>query len=169
MRSMHRAGLLLALPLLTACGAAGPPGTAGSPSPSSELAVYRELTACIRQHGAPNFPDPVVGADGKIEVNTDQEVPAAALTACKAIADRLPGQERAQYTAAELAQLRKLAQCFRDNGIPDWPDPNADGEFPLPKRLMDLGKRGWRDQMPACRQYFVGRGLAIVPASGAGG
>ncbi|WP_329080776.1 MULTISPECIES: hypothetical protein [unclassified Streptosporangium] len=154
--------LSLVVPVLAACGAAGTPSASGSPGPPSESAVYRELIACLRRNGVPNFPDPVVNDDGSIEVSSAVPIPESAEKACEAVAARLPGTEAPEYTAADLEKLRRLARCFRDEGIPDWPDPNARGEFPLPRRLLDLGKPGWRDQLPKCRQYFVGRGIAIV-------
>ncbi|GII30333.1 hypothetical protein [Planotetraspora mira] len=164
---IRRAAPLLLAPVLAACAATSTPGATASPSPgaSAVLAVYRELATCLRQHGVPNFPDPVVDAQGNVQEVSSMQIPASAKNACASIAARLPAEGRERtYTAAEMAKLRQLAQCFRDHGIADWPDPNARGEFPLPKRLLDLGKRGWRDQLPLCRQYFVGRGIAIVEA-----
>jgi hypothetical protein len=165
---IRRSGPYLVVPLLAACAATPTPGAGASPHPTaSVLAVYRELAACLRQHGAPNFPDPVVDAQGNVQVNPSIQIPASAKTACKSIAARLPGDDgkAPKYTAADMAKLRQLARCFREHGISDWPDPNARGEFPLPKRLLDLGKRGFRDQLPACRQYFVGKSIDIVSAS----
>ncbi|GAA4585369.1 hypothetical protein GCM10023194_27850 [Planotetraspora phitsanulokensis] len=164
----RRAGLLLLAPVLAACAATSTPGATPAPSPSASavLAVYRELATCLRQHGVPNFPDPVMDAQGNVQVNPSVRIPASAKTACASIAARLPGENKGPtYSAADMAKLRQLARCFRDHGIPDWPDPNARGEFPMPKRLLDLGKRGWREQLPACRQYFVGKSIVIVSAS----
>ncbi|MEU0479131.1 hypothetical protein ABZ260_08120 [Streptosporangium sp. NPDC006013] len=166
-------GVLLIAPLLAACGAGPSSDRPDTPTagPSSALAVYQELVACIRRHGVPNLPDPVVDAQGEVQVNTTAQIPAAARTACASIAERLPAGagKGPVYSAADMAQLRRLAQCFRDHGIADWPDPNARGEFPLPQRLRDLGKRGWRDQLPACRQYFVGKSLLVTTDSGNNG
>ncbi|WP_203975601.1 hypothetical protein [Planotetraspora silvatica] len=166
---IRRAGALLVAPVLVACAATSPPGAAGTPSPSASavLAVYRELAGCLRQHGVPNLPDPVLDAQGNVQFNSPAQVPVSAKTACASIAARLPPEngKGPRYTAAEMAKLRQLAQCFRDHGVPDWPDPNSSGEFPLPKRLLDLGKRGFRDQLPTCRRYFVGKSITIVSAT----
>ncbi|GII57693.1 hypothetical protein Pth03_60820 [Planotetraspora thailandica] len=166
---IRRAGPYLVVPLLAACATAPTSGAAATPSPTASLlAVYRELAACLRQNGVPNFPDPVLDAQGNPQVNSSVKIPGSAKTACASIAARLPagGDKGPKYTAAEMAKLRQLARCFREHGVPDWPDPNARGEFPLPKRLLDLGKRGWRDQLPACRQYFVGKSIVIVSDNG---
>jgi hypothetical protein len=166
---IRRAAPLLLAPVLAACAATSTPGATASPSPgaSAVLAVYRELATCLRQHGVPNFPDPVVDAQGNVQISSSIQIPTSAKTACASIAARLPAEngKGPKYTAADMTKLRQLAQCFRDHGVPDWPDPNSRGEFPLPKRLLDLGKRGFRDQLPTCRRYFVGKSITIVSAT----
>src|SRR5262249_36808885 len=43
-----------------------------------------------------------------------------------------PGQEAYQGPSEEDIQaLRDFADCFRANGIPEFPDPAADGTFPI--------------------------------------
>jgi hypothetical protein len=154
------------VPLLTACSAIGA-SAAGSPSASpnvsSVLAVYREFAQCLRTHGVPNFPDPVVNARGEVQVNPPARVPESAEQACKSIGERLPPQgEDKPRTAAEMAKLRKLAQCFRAHGVADWPDPDDRGVFHVSKRLQDLGKRAWLPARDACLQYFVNNGISVT-------
>lgn len=45
--------------------------------------------------------------------------------------DQLPADAGASSPplAADLAKLREFAACMRHNGFPDWPDPNASGNF----------------------------------------
>jgi hypothetical protein len=143
------------------------PGAQGSPSPSpsssSALPVFRELAQCFRAHGVPNFPDPVVDAQGKIRLDAPANMPLSAEQACKSIAQRLPAQGKDKpYTAAEMANLRKLAQCFRQHGVTDWPDPDAGGIFRVSQRLQDLGKRAWLPAREACLQYFVRNGISVM-------
>lgn len=80
-------GVLLIVPLLAACGPGPSSDRPDTPSatPSSALAVYRELVACIRRHGVPNLPDPVVDAQGEVRVNTTARIPAATRTAAPAV------------------------------------------------------------------------------------
>ncbi|GAA0966568.1 hypothetical protein GCM10009555_008780 [Acrocarpospora macrocephala] len=161
--TLYRAAPLLLIPFLAACAANADPGAVSSPSPSVDLAVFRELARCVRANGAPNFPDPTVDAQGEIKMESSVKVPASAETACKSIMNRLPAQGgQKPPTAAELDQLRKLAQCFREHGVTDWPDPDSMGVFHVNKRIDDLGKRAWLPARDACKQYFVVKSLRVA-------
>jgi hypothetical protein len=109
----------------------------------------------------PNFPDPIVGADGDARLPDNVRIPAAAKTACASVAREGNGKGIPTYSPAQIAQLRKLAQCFRAHGISDWPDPDAAGAFPLNDRLRNMGKRAWLPARDACKQYFVGKGMVV--------
>jgi hypothetical protein len=132
------------------CTAAGAGGAVTSTTLSvrdQAIPVYRELTRCIREHGYPDFPDPVVRDDGSVElpdaVQDRLDRQEAALTPCKPILQRLPASARDRRKAAtpeEAAQLRRLAQCMRQNGLPEWPDPRSDGTFPLTDQIQREGK-----------------------------
>lgn len=104
-----------------------------------EAALYRQLAKCVRDHGVPNFPDPVQDGDGRWGLpagasSPPQEVQAA----CKPIIDQVQQQTEDKPAAAStIAALRKFAQCMREKGVNDWPDPDADGRFSLPERLSD--------------------------------
>jgi hypothetical protein len=164
----------------SATGAAAPGSSAGAKSGASAtpgsrqlLAIYRELAQCIRQHGQPNLPDPVVNpSTGKVELPPGTQKPSrAAMDACKSIADRLPPSEnnRPPVTAADMVKLRALARCMRAHGLNDWPDPNADGSFPLPTRLFNLGKKGIITQIQACKQYYPNGKISIQAPAGSNG
>jgi hypothetical protein len=151
---------------------AGAPAPTPSAGPSQVLDLYKQLARCVRAHGVPGFPDPVVNPQtGKVDFGPGTPKPSASvLNACKSITDRLPPSEKnGSVTAAELVKLRQLARCMRDNGLRDWPDPDAQGDFPLPKRLVDLGKKGIRTQLDACRPYFPSHGISIKQPAGSNG
>jgi hypothetical protein len=165
--------LVLALTLLTLAGCAGHPGAAASPSPTALtndqiLAIGREAAQCMRQHGIPDFPDPVIGQHGDLDLPPGpagqqakdqlQAHPDAQRT-CEPILQRLPqfaSPTRPAFTQEDLANLLKFAQCLRRNGIPEWPDPKADGTFPISGTpLATEGKSArLRAGMQACRQYW---------------
>jgi len=98
------------------------------------LAVYRELAQCIRSHGSPDFPDPVVDRHGNVDFPADApRTSDAARQACQSIADRLPQASAAQAPSQSAVDRQKrVAQCMRDSGFPRWPDPNPDGSAPPP-------------------------------------
>jgi hypothetical protein len=54
--------------------------------------------------------------------------------------------------AADPDQARKFAQCVRENGVPDFPDPGADGRFKLGQfGRGDIDRDKMRKAMEACR------------------
>src|SRR5690348_8298697 len=121
-------------------GAAHP---TASPSPTAMtqaqlLALGREYAQCIRQHGIPDFPDPVVNG-GRLVMPPGDTTAKQKLTnnrnaqdACRSIAARLPDNGRhesqAPLSAAELHKLVQWAQCMRQHGV-SVPDPDQYGNF----------------------------------------
>jgi hypothetical protein len=138
--------------VLAGCGGGG--GNKETP-PKSEAEIMHQLSACYRQHGAPNYPDPVQQPNGGWAVSGDaSEPPKAALDACASIEAQLPQQanDKHEMPAAEMTKLRQFAQCMRGKGLADWPDPNNDGTFPLPTRLRD--KQVYLTQLHDCQQFL---------------
>jgi hypothetical protein len=108
---------------------------------------------CIRAHGVPAFPDPQTGNDGLVTFpDSAPRVPAGAQQACAPIANRLP----ARYTSTQpvstvdFGKLLQFARCIRAHGVPDWPDPNPLGEFPVDQRIFAGGKRLLRSATQSC-------------------
>ena len=145
------AGLLLA-----GCGGTSHPARAGSPSGSTNqqaLVALRELARCVRAHGLPNFPDPVVRNDGvPVFPDSAPRVPPATQQACRSVANRIPPDytETTAVSAGDYQKLLALARCIRAQGIPDWPDPNTLGEFPIDSRIQQGGKRLFVQAIHAC-------------------
>jgi hypothetical protein len=80
----------------------------------------------MRAHGLPSFPDPTVGGGIHIQAGSGLAPfsPAfkTAQTACQKL---LPGGgPGAQHPTARLIdQVRQIAQCMRQHGVSDFPDP----------------------------------------------
>jgi len=130
-RFMIAAALLGALTLLTACGSSSSNGgTAPAAGKTRAADQARRYAQCIRDNGVPDFPDPDANGQFRGQAHELQGDPKfqAALQACRALA---PGgtHEQNRGTPAFVEQARKFAQCIRDNGVPDFPDPGADGTF----------------------------------------
>lgn len=132
-RGPRRAGLLAALAaiavLATACSSSSPSNSADSATGGS--ANYtRELAfaQCMRSHGVPNFPDPLSNGDFVMNGSpvVSKSVEQAAMQACQHL---LPNG--AQSTAAKREQklqlMLRFAQCMRTHGVPNYPDPPANG------------------------------------------
>jgi len=168
-----RRGVLAALAILTLAGCSGHVSASASPSPTvlsndQILAIGQQAAQCMRQHGIPDFPDPQIDQHGQLSlpqgavgehVKTEMNANPDAERACEPILDRLPAgarNEKPQYTQEDLANLLKFAQCMRRNGIPDFPDPKADGTFPLVGTTIANEGKSPRvlAAMQACKQYW---------------
>jgi hypothetical protein len=111
----------------------------------------------MRDHGVPDFPDP--DADGQLRGigYEQQDTPTykAAIGACRALAPG--GDHRNTADPAYIEQMRKFSQCMRDNGLPDFPDPDADGQ------LRGIGHEQqdtptYKAAIGACRDKLPGGG-----------
>lgn len=108
-------------------------GTSSTAAGSSTYQKSVAYAACMRQHGVPNFPDPL--PNGGFEISTDvtggtngQVSPqyAAAVNACASL---LPsGSPSAQQQQKTLSELLKVSACMRTHGFPTFPDPTVSNE-----------------------------------------
>ncbi|MCC6225309.1 MAG: hypothetical protein IT195_02730 [Microthrixaceae bacterium] len=101
---------------------------------ASDEAALLEVAACMRSNGVADFPDPVVSADGTAlfdfpalaDSGLDPQAPAFrdAMDACRGLAEgtTLGGGPFAGDPDAQ-DRLLELAQCMRENGVPDFEDP----------------------------------------------
>lgn len=125
------------LAVLAACSTTPTAGSAGSVAAGSSR--YQKALAyaqCMRSHGIANFPDP--NSEGRLLIS-NQVVNGASngvnsdspqfLSANKTCAKLLPngGQPTAAQQQQQMSALLKLAECMRSHGIPNFPDPTADG------------------------------------------
>ena len=168
---------MLALAALAGCAGGGRAGATASPSASgmtdAQLQVLvNNLVQCVRQNGAPGMPDVpvrnghiVLPDENTVDQATKQNLDAAR-QACKAVEDRIPpfvlennsdSQQAGGPTAADVPKLRVFAKCMRDNGMPDWPDPRADGSFPQDNPAVRQGKTPqFVATIQACQTYWDG-------------
>jgi hypothetical protein len=155
---------------LTACSSGGNVSSNASPSAQSDaqqrLANGRRFAQCARDHGYPNFPDPEINGDRLEYPATDPNLKdelddIAKVPECKALADQIRGRGGSPTppSAADLAKLRELATCMRAHGIPEWPDPKADGTFPLTGTPLESEGRSERVMagMDTCKHLYDGR------------
>ncbi|MDT7727576.1 MAG: hypothetical protein QOI21_4152 [Actinomycetota bacterium] len=169
-------GYAAALVLLAACQSPGPGGDeppAVSPTGDQQiLGIGRDYSQCVRDHGISDFPDMVVAGgtlslpDNAAGDAADQALRADTATrdACRPVLDRLPaaGQKNAALSQQDRENLLKYAQCVRDNGIPDWPDPQADGSFAVAGTPLENEGKSARMQTAsqACKKYWD-KGISV--------
>jgi hypothetical protein len=155
----------------SAQGGSGQVGT-GQGGTAQSMTVLRELARCIRSHGMPGWPDPEINP----LTNTPDfppdapHVPASIQQACQSIASRLPPDAQATQppTVVGMQGLLRFARCVRSRGVPNWPDPNALGEFPIDGHLAAQFKGSAnRSAINACIRYVPGGNqyLRFVAAS----
>ena len=131
---------LASLALLAAgCGGSGrSSANSSTPSQNPVQAAFR-YSACMRNHGVTNFPDPqVVNHNGEHGVKIQAVGPKgspqfeAAEKACQGILPAPSGngpQETAQQKRTRLADALSFARCMRSHGVTSFPDPTAQGEL----------------------------------------
>lgn len=145
---MRVLGAITVTLLLAGCGApdtqpqvatAGgvPSATSGADVRTAYVEAMRKVVACLRAQGV-DVSDP--DARGRIEFGGDiqrlKQDPAfsAAQQKCRDIwppvpeelADKLP-----PLTPQQIEAARQYAKCMRASGAPDFPDPGADGYYPM--------------------------------------
>ena len=101
----------------------------------------------------PSFPDPQIGTDGVPRLpDSAPDVPEGPRTACRSAADRIPADytETTPVSSSDFQKLLAFARCIRAHGIPEWPDPNALGEFPIDRQIQQGGKRLFAPVADAC-------------------
>ena len=164
-----------------AIGAAGCSGNKGhpaaSPSPTAMtderlLTIGRQHAQCLRDHGLTDVTEPNVWHGtlkfGGPQYEPDRATADAAYRACQPIQDQVPAGSLYQNwkpTAAEVDAMGKFADCLRQHGFADWPNPNGDGQFPIRGTNLETAVKtdAWQDAFSACQKYYDGPLLTVVP------
>ena len=130
--------------LAVACGGSNSPGATGRGSPGNSVSASAvAYSSCMRSHGVPNYPDP--GSDGNLPKGNAQAfgVSDSQYQASERACRRLKPSSDTTFTASltqclqtgdcpsgvvqrALTEGLKFAQCMRDRGVPNWPDPTVD-------------------------------------------
>lgn len=123
-------------------------GSGGNTNADYENAV--KFAECMRDNGVSEFPDP--DASGRLTIDgvvngssLDPSTPAwkEAIGACKDL--QPPGFTGDEEVSAEEQEVRlEFAQCMRDNGVEDFPDPTEDGPLIDTTRIPSAAGRGAR-------------------------
>lgn len=129
-RLLATLALIATVTSIGACGSTAPAGSSSGTTANAHKAV--KFAKCMRSNGVSDFPDP--GASGRLTIDgvvngssLDPDTPAfkQAIGACKNLEPAgFTGSKRSpQQTQGAL----KFAQCIRENGAKDFPDP-ANGQ-----------------------------------------
>lgn len=113
-----------------------------------------KFAQCMRAHGISWFPDPNSGKTSiMIPKGQDKTKFDAAQEACKQYMPN--GGEMHKPSAEELEAARNMAKCMRENGIPNFPDPNPDGGISIDSKKLGTSPDSpvWKKAEAACAQY----------------
>ena len=148
----------------------GSTGTASSTgtktaSPHAKAVKFAE---CMRANGVSAFPDP--DATGALTIDavangssldTSSAAFEQALSACEDLEP--PGFTGHERSAQEQEAALKFAQCIRDNGVKDFPDPVAGEPLVDTNRIPSAATAGGMSilnaAMQKCRQYASAAGV----------
>lgn len=158
-------GAMLAVSaVLAGCGAGSTSGAgtggAGATAQSATTpdTTIETIVQCYRSHGDPSFPDPVYDpGDGRWHFAISPgSAPATTQQACRHLFPSV--NPSPPVPQAQFQQLVRLAQCIRQHGVPNWPDPDPDGSFPLPPPLQTKTPRA-EAALGACQRYVPSGGI----------
>ena len=152
-----------------AATSSGTPANGSDTASSSDTGENKKLTArdkavkfaeCVRAHGVSDFPDPDAKGEFVYGVSVSPAVFEKAVDACKDL--QPPGALSSKRTPKQQSASLKFAQCMRDNGVKDFPDP-ANGEplvdtNQIPSSATPGGMSILNAAMQACRDFGAAAG-----------
>jgi hypothetical protein len=136
-------------------------GATAQQTPADREDTALAYAQCMRDNGFTEFEDPTPDGDLRIRV-TPESAPRfqAAGEACRDLPPE--GFRDEDISPEDLEALVKLSQCVRENGVPNFPDPQADGRFDL--RGVSSGPDDPKIEvaMDACNDLRQGVGRIVV-------
>lgn len=108
-----------------------------------------KFAACMRKNGVSAFPDP--DASGQLTIDaiangssldTNSAAFKQAISACKDLEP--PGFTGGKRSPEQQKAALKFAQCMRDNGVKDFPDPSDTGALIDTSRIPSAAGKGAR-------------------------
>jgi hypothetical protein len=126
----RKLGLLAAMPVIALIGAGcGGNDSGGGNTTAANQGKAVKFAECMREHGISQFPDPDASGnltvDGVINgssIDPDSPTWNNALDACKDL--QPPGFTGTERSSSQQEAALRFAQCIRENGVPDFPDPS---------------------------------------------
>ena len=127
-----------------------------------------KFAECMRANGVRQFPDPDASGTLTIDqiangssLDTSSAAFKQAIAACKDL--QPPGFIGHKRTAQEQENALRFAQCIRDNGVKDFPDPAPDGPLidtnQIPSAATPGGMSILQAAMQKCGQYASAAGV----------
>lgn len=146
----------------------GSTNAGGSNQNDSARGQAVKFSRCMRDNGVAAFPDPDASGELTIDgvlngssIDSDSAGWQQAIDTCK---DLQPsGFTGHKATSREQEGRLRFAQCIRDNGVADFPDPTADGPMidtnRIPSAATDGGMSALHAAMQKCRDAASDAGV----------
>ena len=165
-RTLWPLAALAMLAVIVAGCSNGSADTRTSSATTHEEAV--KFAECMRANGVSAFPDPDASGELTIEtvangssVDTSSAAFEQALSACKDLEPS--GFTGGKVTAQQRKPRLEFAQCIRDNGVNDFPDPTPDGPLIDTNRIPSANRTGGMSilhaAMQKCRDFAAAAGV----------
>jgi hypothetical protein len=144
--------------VISAGCSSAPAGTGSSNSTAATHEKAVKFAECMRDSAVSEFPDPHASGTFAYGIKKGSSLDPStaawkkAIGACKDLEP--PGFIGHKRSAEEQENALKFAQCIRDNGVKDFPDPTEDG--PLIDVEGARSKPGLEAAMQKCRDYMTG-------------
>jgi hypothetical protein len=161
------AALALVALICAGCSKAPSNNSAGdSTAANHDQAV--KFAECMRNNGVTQFPDPDASGSFTIDavvngssLDTTSAAWKNAINACKALEPA--GFMGSTRTTEQQQNALKFAQCIRDNGVKDFPDPAADQPLIDTNRIPSANQAGGMTilhaAMQTCRDLAAAAGV----------
>ncbi len=165
--------LLAALAMLALISAGCSNASAGTDSAdgNTNAAIHDQavkFAECMRKNGVKEFPDPDASGALTIDaiINGSSLDPNSAtwkkaISACKDL--QPPGFTGSTRGPEQQSAGLKFAQCIRDNGVKDFPDPDPNGPLidtnRIPSAARSGGMSALRAAMTKCRGLAAAAGV----------
>jgi hypothetical protein len=123
---------------------------AAQQAPADRQDAALAYAQCVRDNGYAEFPDP--DSDGGFKFLIEQGSAPRFKAAAEACHDLAPeGMRDEGVTPEQLDALIKLSQCVRENGVPEFPDPDSQGGFDLSNTGIEPRDTRLETAMAACK------------------
>jgi hypothetical protein len=162
---MRRALLRPAVLAVLAVSVAGCSGSGRGPTTDSVHEQAVKFAECMRSNGVTGFPDPTgsgaLTIDGVVNgssLDPDGAAWKSAIRVCRHLEPA--GFTGAKVTPEQRTVRLRFAQCIREHGVPDFPDPTPNGPLVdtnrIPSAATASGMSLLNAAMHTCGGVFAG-------------
>jgi hypothetical protein len=127
-----------------------------------------KFAECMRENGVSDFPDPdasgqlTIDAVANASVETESAAFLQAVSTCKDLEP--PGFTGDKRSADQQEAALEFAQCIRENGVKDFPDPEPNGPlvdtYRIPSAATDAGMSILNAAMQKCGDFAEAAGAS---------